>query len=91
MKITVKFFAYLRDLFNGRENKIELRSESTIGDLLNLLCDSSGRREQIFDGGELKPQMIVLKNGYHIKHLSGLETKLDEGDTIVIIPPVGGG
>ena len=91
MKVTVKFFAYLRDLFKGREEKIELESGSSIGDLLNLLCDSPGRREQIFDGGELKPGMIVLKNGNHVKHLSGLETKLDEGDTIVLIPMVGGG
>ena len=91
LQVTVKFFAYLRDLFRGREEKIDLESGSSIGDLLNLLCDSPVRREQIFDGGELKPGMIVLKNGNHVKHLSGLETKLDDGDTIVLIPMVGGG
>jgi len=91
LKVTVKFFAYLRDLFKSRDEKIELQSGSSIGDLLNLLCGSSGRRDQIFDGSELKPQMVVLKNGNHIKHLSGLETTLDDGDTIVLIPPVGGG
>jgi molybdopterin converting factor small subunit len=35
--------------------------------------------------------MVVLKNGNHVKHLSGLDTKLDDGDTVVLIPPVGGG
>ncbi len=91
MKVTVKFFAYLRDIFRGREEKIELQNGSSIGDLLSLLCDSPVRRGQIFDGDELKPQMVVLKNGNHVKHLSGLDTKLDDGDTIVLIPPVGGG
>lgn len=91
MKVTVKFFAYLRDIFRGREEKIELQSASSIEDLLNLLCDSPARREQIFDGPELKPQMVVLKNGNHVKHLKGLATTLEDGDTIVLIPPVGGG
>lgn len=91
MKVTVKFFAYLRDIFRGREEKIELQNGSSIGDLLSLLCDSPACRGQIFDGDELKPQMVVLKNGNHVKHLSGLDTKLDDGDTVVLIPPVGGG
>lgn len=91
MKVTVKFFAYLRDIFRGREEVIELKDGSSIGDLLNLLCDSPARREQIFDGGDLKPQMMVLKNGNHVTHLSGLNTTLGDGDTIVLIPPVGGG
>jgi len=91
LKVTVRFFAYFRDLFKGRVEQIELQSGSSMGDLLNLLCDSPRRREQIFDGGEIKPHMLVLKNGRHIRHLGGLETKLDEGDAIVIIPPVGGG
>ncbi len=91
LKVTVKFFAYFRELFKGREEQIELQSGSCAGDLLNLLCNSPGRREQIFDGGMLKPHILVFKNGRDIRHLSGLETKLDEGDAIVIFPPVGGG
>jgi molybdopterin converting factor small subunit len=35
--------------------------------------------------------MVVLKNGNHVKHLKGLATTLEDGDTIVLIPPVGGG
>ena len=89
MKIKVKFFGSFRELFQERE--VELQSESNMRDLLNLLCDSSKRREQIFDGGELKPYLAILRNGKHIHHLSGLETKLDDGDTIVIFPPAGGG
>ena len=91
MKVTVKYFAYLRDIFRGREEQIELQRESSVGDLLSLLCNSPLRREQIFDGAALKPRMMVLKNGNHVKHLGGLDTRLEDGDTIVLIPPVGGG
>jgi molybdopterin synthase sulfur carrier subunit len=91
LKVTVKFFAYLRDIFRGRKEQIELPSGSSVGDLLNLLCDSQARREQIFDCHELRPQMMVLKNGNHIQHFRGLDTILEDEDTIVLIPPVGGG
>ena len=89
MKIKAKFFASFRELF--QEGEVELPNGSTMGDLLNLLCDSSKRREQIFDGAELRPYLAILKNGQHIFHLNGLDTKLDDGDTVAIFPPVGGG
>jgi len=89
LKIKVKFFAFFREFFQERE--VELRNGSTMRDLLNLLCDSSKRREQIFDDAELKPYLAILKNGQHIFHLNGLETKLDDGDTVAIFPPAGGG
>ena len=87
----MKFFASFRELWGGKEKEIELQGGSNIGELLDLLCDSSKRREQIFNGGELRPYLAIMKNGNHIQYLNGLETKLDEGDTIVIFPPVGGG
>jgi len=89
LKIQIKFFASFREFFQERE--VELQNGSDMGDLLSLLCDSSKRREQIFDGTELKPYLAILKNGKHINHLNGLETKLDDGDTVAIFPPVGGG
>lgn len=91
MKVRVKFFAYLRHTFRDREREMVLQSGSSIEDLLNLLCDSPGARGQIFDGGGLKRQMLVFKNGSDVEHLSGMATELDEGDTVVLIPPVGGG
>ncbi|MDH5419483.1 MAG: MoaD/ThiS family protein, partial [Candidatus Bathyarchaeota archaeon] len=33
----------------------------------------------------------ILINGRGIKALQGFETKLKEGDTVAIFPPVGGG
>jgi molybdopterin synthase sulfur carrier subunit len=91
LKIKVKFFASFRELFGERQREVELQNGSNMMDLLNLLCDSSKRRAGIFDGNELKPYLAILKNGEHIHHLNGLETKLDDGDTVVIFPPVGGG
>ena len=91
LKIKVKFFASFRELFQEKEREVELQRGSNMRDLLNLLCDSSKRRDQIFEGGELKPYLAVLKNGKHIDDLNCLETRLEKGDTVVIFPPAGGG
>lgn len=89
MKIQLKFFASFREFFQDRY--VELQSGANMRDLLDLLCDQSKRRAEMFDGNELKPYVAILKNGKHIHDLNGLETKLEDGDTIVMFPPVGGG
>ena len=92
MKIRVKFFATLRELFGAEEKEIELESGSDILDLLNILCDSSRRRQMIFDNsGKPKTYIQILKNRRPIQSLDGIHTKLGEGDVVGILPPVFGG
>jgi len=92
MKVKVKFFAPFRELFGANESEIELRSASNVQELLNLLCDSDERREKIFDQfGELRPYVMILKNGQPIQMSGGIQTELEEGDEIAIFPPVSGG
>jgi len=43
------------------------------------------------DTGRIKSHFHVLLNGKDIELLNGLEEKVNEGDTITCVPPVGGG
>jgi len=91
MKVKVKFFAYFREAFDGREREVALSERSTIGDLLDVVCDTPNRRAEVFDGKMLKPLVIVMKNGTSINSLDGLETKLEDDDVIAVFPFVAGG
>ena len=91
MRIQVQFFATFREIFESKALQIEVRTGATVEDLLNLVFNTHERRERIFDNGKLKPHIIVMKNGRHIQHLKGLETELNEGDTISVFPPIAGG
>jgi len=91
MKVKVQFFANLREVFSSKDIIIEIKNNTHVGELLNLLCDTRKRRGEIFDNGSLKPYMVILKNGRHIQHLNGLQTELSKGDNIAIFPPVAGG
>ena len=91
MRIQVKFFATFREIFDSKALQIEVGTGATVEDLLNLVFNTHERRERIFDNGKLKPHIIVMKNGRHIQHLKGLDTELNEGDTVSVFPPIAGG
>ncbi|MCK4646103.1 MAG: MoaD/ThiS family protein [Candidatus Aminicenantes bacterium] len=91
MKVKVKFFAYLRDVFHGKEKGIEFKTRTTVGELLNLISDFPEGRKELFKGSELKPHLVIFKNGTPVHTKRGLETELQDGDTINIFPFIGGG
>jgi molybdopterin synthase sulfur carrier subunit len=92
MKVTVKFFATFREIFGGDAREFDLDEGTEVQNLLDLLSDSSQRREELFETADtLKPYVKVLKNGRNIHFLDGLKTKLEAGDVLSIFPPVGGG
>jgi molybdopterin synthase sulfur carrier subunit len=93
MKITVKFYAYLRDLVGGNAVlELDLKEGATISHLLDeLLLDSKIKAALLDKNKELKSEITFLKNGREIKFLEGLKTQLNPGDEISIFPPVVGG
>jgi molybdopterin synthase sulfur carrier subunit len=91
MKIRIKFFAYFRELFQGKERNIELKKGTTIMELLTLLCHSEEQQKEIFDGNALKSTVVVMRNGTNVHSLNGLKTEVNEGDTIALFPLIGGG
>jgi len=43
------------------------------------------------DKGDVHPHINVLKNGENVRFQRGFETALQDGDHLIIVPPVGGG
>ncbi len=91
MTVRVKFFAYLRDVFEGREREVAVEDSPTVRDVLVAVVDTPARRAEIFAGDGLKAHLVVMVNGIHIHSLQGLETLLRPGDTVAVFPFLGGG
>jgi len=94
MKIEVKFFTSLREITGKKVDKIQLQSVITVEELLTLLSEKYGKkfREYIYNKkGKVHGFLSILVNGKNINVLQGFETKLKQGDTVAILPPVGGG
>lgn len=92
MKVKVKVFATLREVMD-KEIDLDLPESISISSLLNVLCDRyPGLYGELFDApGTLKKFVNILKNGRNVYFINGLDTVLDDGDTIAMFPPLAGG
>ena len=94
MKVEIKFFTSLREITGKKVEHLQLQNSITIDELVTLLADRYGKnfREYIYDKkGEPQEFLSFLINGTNINNIKGFDTKLKNGDTIAILPPVGGG
>jgi len=92
MKLELRFFATFREVVGTKTVEREFPDGSSVGDVLRALEDEyEGFAGQILENGTVRDQVNVLRNGREIVHLDGMETDLEEGDTVSVFPPVAGG
>lgn len=94
MKVSVRFFAALREIVGKKEQMLEFQKDKdiTIEKVLKRLTELHGKdfAEYVYDmqTGEVRSYLQLLVNE---KSIMTLKTKLKDGDVLAIIPPVGGG
>lgn len=77
---------------SGGASEVEIEG-STVADVLKALeAAHAGFEERLFDeGGNLRRFVNVFVADEDIRFLSGLETPVEDGETVSIIPAVAGG
>ncbi|MHA1264919.1 MAG: MoaD/ThiS family protein [Candidatus Helarchaeota archaeon] len=92
-KVKCIFFSALYDITQVK--KLELDTKGTISDALNVLFQKYGTplKKRIVDEktGKIKRYIIIAVNRKDIRHIAGLDTPLNEGDEISILPAAAGG
>ena len=94
MKIEIKFFTSLREITGQKVDEIYLQNTVTVNELVTVLSEKYGKnfREYIYNKkGKVQGFLSFLVNGKNINIMQGLDTKLQEGDVVAILPPIGGG
>ena len=90
MSITVKIPAQLRAVTGG-EGELEVEG-STVGEALDSVFEQHGDlKERITEEGDLRRFVNVYVSGEDIRFQQGLETAINEGDEVTILPAVAGG
>jgi molybdopterin synthase sulfur carrier subunit len=90
MAVTVKIPTQLRSVTDG-EGEATVDG-STVGEVLDGLYERfDGLRDRIAEDGDLRRFVNVYVGGEDIRFLDGLETAVDDGDEVTILPAVAGG
>jgi len=90
MAVTVKIPTQLRAATGG-EAEIEVEG-GTVGEALDAVFDAhEGLRERITEDGTLRRFVNVYVSGEDIRFRDGLDTELNDGDEVTILPAVAGG
>jgi molybdopterin synthase sulfur carrier subunit len=89
MSLELRFFANFREAVGQKTLEREYPEGTTVGDVLSDLVDEYDM--DLFEDDDLRSQLSIMKNGKDVVHLDGLDTPLDDGDTLSVFPPVAGG
>ncbi|MGC8568455.1 MAG: MoaD/ThiS family protein [Nitrososphaeria archaeon] len=90
-RVKLRVFYELIDMLGAHE--VEAEAE-TISDLLDQIVKRYGegaRRAILGPNNEIHEHLLVYVNNRHIKKEEYGSTKLNVGDLVMILPPVGGG
>jgi len=94
MNIEVRFFTSLREITGKKVDEIQSQEAITVEEMLTLLSQKYGKnfKEHVYTkNGQVQEFLSFLVNGKNINVLQGFDTELKHGDTVAILPPVGGG
>lgn len=91
MELELRFFANFREAVGQKSVYREYAGDCRVGDVLHDLEDEYPEMELFAEDGSIREYISILKNGRDVTHEDGLETALDDGDTVSIFPPVAGG
>ena len=96
MKVTVDYLGSIKKTLGLKQaEQVELKEDASVCDLLSLLAEKHGDpfKKAVYEpkGLDLKPHHILSINGLLLNQLNGIETKLKDGDRVILMPVVSGG
>jgi len=94
IEVEVTFLSDVRRMAEEGKTNISLSEKKSVLDLIAILVERYGDNFKEFmlsPENRLQKYVVVLVNGRGVGILNGLETMLHEGDSILIMPAVGGG
>ncbi|MFC1931634.1 MoaD/ThiS family protein [Chloroflexota bacterium] len=93
-RVKVKTFSVIRDVLGSDVVEVEVSTPETVGGLFDALLRQYGQpfKDKIWDPntGEMAPFLIKL-NETIISSTKDMDKKIQDGDEIAIIFPIGGG
>jgi len=95
LKVRIQYLGYIKNLLKKREDEFELSEGASLSDLLNKLAGIHGEafRKEVYETGlkDVKTGFVVTVNGVLMGQLRGVDTRLSEGDNVILMTLMSGG
>lgn len=94
MAVEIRVPSLLRKFTKGQKTLSydNLNGAATVGGLLKTIdADYPGFRDQVVEDDELRRFVNIFRNDEDIRFLERMETALEDGDVIAILPALAGG
>ena len=96
MKVTIDYLGSIKQTLGLKQaEKVQIKDTALVSDLLSLLAKKYGEpfKKNVYDPEDLdlKAHYILSINGLLLNQLSGIKTKLKDGDHLILMPVVTGG
>jgi len=95
MKVKVEYLGIIKNLLNKRVEEFDLTEGATLHELLSKLSNSYGApfKKEVFEPGQkdVKTGFVVTVNGVLMGQLAGVETRLKNGDHVILMSLMSGG
>jgi sulfur-carrier protein len=90
MAVEVRIPTILRT-YTGGEKAVSADGATLAEIVESLEANHPGIKERLVDNGDLRRFVNVYVNDEDVRFTGGLETKVDDGDQVVVLPAVAGG
>ena len=90
MTVSVSIPTILRS-HTGGEKRVTATGDTLEAVISNLEANYSGISERLVDEGKLQRFVNIYVNDEDVRFSGGLDTEINDGDTVTILPAVAGG
>jgi len=94
MKLFVEFTGQLQSAMGRSHEQLELPPGSNVLELVTQLankCSQQARPHLMTDAGRIQPSLLVAINKSAFAADQATDKLLQDGDTVVFLPPISGG
>jgi molybdopterin converting factor small subunit len=95
MKVRVHYLGFIKNMLKKKEEEFELGDGALLSDLLNKIAGIYGEpfKKEVYEPGlkDVKTGFVVTVNGVLTGQLQGVDTRLKEGDGVILMTLMSGG
>jgi molybdopterin converting factor small subunit len=95
MKVKVQYLGFIKNLISKGTDEFELEEGQSLYGLLCQIAGIYGKsfQKEVFEPGlkDVKMGFVVTVNGILIGQLQGVDTKLNNGDNVILMSLMSGG